>query len=346
MCFRKNVLKTLFPETCGFAQSNLRKTLAVSADPIQRRRTSVSARISWHTILACLCATSLAACGTLSGEAADPAGAADVDTPAGEPQPAAPPTATLTPEPAPPVEEGVQGWAVIAVKEDYSDVGMTDLRTGFLNVYELRSLLSYFGWQDDHIIELLDHFDAFDLRLALDWLAESADEDDVVLFFYQGHGTYTSDYLRWEEFFPEQWAEVPSQRRILVMETCFAGAFIAASEDDPNPHISVGAVAADELGWVGLWEEGLPIVGGAFTHFFLEAFTDPTADTDSDGAVSVQEAALFADENQRTYMWETVWPVEEFAEWKPLDPEAPHVVVDAAAGEPVYLDLSAYDRLH
>jgi hypothetical protein len=27
MCFQKNVLKTLFPETCGFAQIALRKTL-------------------------------------------------------------------------------------------------------------------------------------------------------------------------------------------------------------------------------------------------------------------------------------------------------------------------------
>jgi hypothetical protein len=27
LCFRKNVLKTLFPETCGFAQIALRKTL-------------------------------------------------------------------------------------------------------------------------------------------------------------------------------------------------------------------------------------------------------------------------------------------------------------------------------
>jgi hypothetical protein len=27
LCFRKNVLKTLFPETCGFAQTALRKTL-------------------------------------------------------------------------------------------------------------------------------------------------------------------------------------------------------------------------------------------------------------------------------------------------------------------------------
>jgi hypothetical protein len=34
MCFRKNVLKTLFPETYGFAQIALRKTLKCSREAL------------------------------------------------------------------------------------------------------------------------------------------------------------------------------------------------------------------------------------------------------------------------------------------------------------------------
>ena len=45
-------------------------------------------------------------------------------------------------------EEGIQGWAVLIAKEDYSDSGDVNLDTGFLNLVQLLSLLKYSGWQE------------------------------------------------------------------------------------------------------------------------------------------------------------------------------------------------------
>jgi hypothetical protein len=258
-------------------------------------------------------------------------------------------TASATPIPATPTStpsRAVQGWAVLAQKEDYTDVGepeSSNVHTNFLDLYRLRALLLYSGWEDSHVLELRDTFGQDEIRQALDWLAVFADADDLVLFYYHGHGSFLREDVRWSDFFAEDWAAVPSQRRLLVLDACHSGEFTAAVADDPLPHLSIASVSEDEFGWTGLWEEGLPIVGAVFTHYFIAAFSDPTADVDGDGAVSVQEAAVRAEEQQRGYMHNVVWTVPEFSfPEAAADPEYPHVVIDDTIGEPVYLDLDAY----
>jgi len=93
----------------------------------------------------------------------------------------------------------------------------------------------------------------------------------------------------------------------------------------------------------------LPIIGGVFTHYFVAAFSDPQADGDGDGFVSAQEAALLAERQKRAYFHEVIFAVPEFLEmyrapgYAPdQDPDYPHVVVDDALGEPLYLALDAY----
>ena len=53
----------------------------------------------------------------------------------------------------------------------------------------------------------------------------------------------------------------------------------------------MAATAASEYSWVDLEEEGLPIIGGVFTHYFASALDNPEAGANGDGWVSVQEAA-------------------------------------------------------
>ena len=48
----------------------------------------------------------------------------------------------------------VNGWAVLAEKDDYSDVGMTDLLIGYINITQLRQQLLDAGWRESHIHEL------------------------------------------------------------------------------------------------------------------------------------------------------------------------------------------------
>jgi hypothetical protein len=240
------------------------------------------------------------------------------------------------------------GWATLAEKDDYSDVEMTDLPVGYINITQLRQQLLDAGWQESHIHELRE-FDRETLQGGLDWLAENADQDDIVFLYVAAHGKYLKEVVAWDEFFAADWEQIPSHRRLLVVDSCQAANYTGAVSEDPAPYLSIAAVAGDEYGWSGLEEEGLPIIGGVFTHYFAAAFDDSNADTDGDGFVSAQEAALMAEGQQRTYMHDVVFAVPEFVEgyhkagaYPDKDPSFPHVVIDDTTGEPLYLTLDAY----
>ena len=259
------------------------------------------------------------------------------------------PTAVVT-EAAPKVEEQngdgvVQGWAVLAEKDNYDDVGMTNLPVDYIGISQLHQLLLDSGWQEAQIHEARE-FDRESLTAELDWLAENADQDDLVFVYVAAHGRYLRDVVRWSAFFGREWEGIPSHTQFLLIDACQAEEFTAAVASDPEPYLSIAAVASDEFGWSGLEEEGLPIIGGVFTHFFAAAFQDPETDTDGDGQVSVREAALWAEAQQRTYMHEVVFAVPEFVEdyhaigaYPERDPEFPHVVVQDTVGAPLYLEL-------
>ena len=251
--------------------------------------------------------------------------------------------------PGKPASDGVvKGWAVLAEKDDYSDVEMTNLLVDYINITQLRQQLLDAGWQENHIHELRE-FDWETLQDDLDWLAENADQDDIVFLYVAAHGKYLREVVTWNEFFASHWEQIPSHRRLLVIDSCPAANYTGVVSDDSAPYLSIAAVAGDEYGWSGLEEEGLPIIGGVFTHYFAAAFDDPNADTDSDGFVSAQEAARMAESQQRTYMHDVVFAVPEFLEMyqgggasPDKDPDFPHVVIDDAIGEPLYLGLHAY----
>jgi len=257
------------------------------------------------------------------------------------------PTPTCTPDP--PGDGVVRGWAVLAEKDDYQDVQMTDLPIDYVNVTLLRQQLLAAGWPESHIRELRE-FDADGIRQGLGWLAANADEDDVAFFYVFAHGRYLRQVVEWGEFFAADWTEVRSERRVLVVDACQAELLTDAVKDDPRPHLSIAAVNKDEFGWAGLEEEGLPIIGAVFTHYFAAALGDAsrTADADGNGRVSLQEAARQADAQQRAYMHDVILKVPEFVEmyhkigyYPERDPGFPHVVVDDAIGAPTYLELDA-----
>ncbi|MBN1872851.1 MAG: DUF885 family protein [Anaerolineae bacterium] len=252
-----------------------------------------------------------------------------------------------------PVGDGVvAGWAVLAEKDDYADVDMTPLPTDYINIVRLRQVMLDAGWQEDRIRDLRE-FDRADLREGLEWLAKNADADDRVFFYVAAHGSYLRDVVEWETFFVEDWATVLSPQRVLMVDACQAELVTADvcmrdSEGATQPCIAIAAVNEKEYAWAGLEEEGLPIIGGVFTYYFAAAFATPGADSNQDNRISVQEAAIWAEAQQRTYMHEVVFEVPEFVEMYPQvngrypadDPNFPHVVIDDTLGEPVYLELS------
>ena len=264
------------------------------------------------------------------------------------PGPLAPAPTQSTPTASVPAADVVTGWAVLAQKDDYSDVDMTDILVDYIGITQMRQALKEAGWDPDHIHELPE-FDRETLQDGLDWLEENGDENDVVFLYVAAHGSYLRNVLLWGDFFATEWEQIPSHRRLLVIDSCQAANYTDAVVGDPAPHLSIAAVAGDEYGWAGLEEEGLPIIGGVFTHYFAAAFGDPTADTDGDGFVSAQEAALLAETRQRAYMHDVVFAVPEFiamyheiGSYPDQDPDFPHVIVDDTIGEPLYLALDAY----
>ena len=48
----------------------------------------------------------------------------------------------------------VEGWAVLAEKDFYQDVDMTDLSVDYINIARMRQALEASGWNPDHIHEL------------------------------------------------------------------------------------------------------------------------------------------------------------------------------------------------
>jgi len=48
----------------------------------------------------------------------------------------------------------VNGWAVLAEKDNYDDVKMTNLPIGYTNTLQLRQVLLNFSWQASRIREV------------------------------------------------------------------------------------------------------------------------------------------------------------------------------------------------
>ena len=239
----------------------------------------------------------------------------------------------------------MDGWAVLAEKDDYSAEEMTNLPVDHIDIERMRQALIDRGWDPENIHELKE-FTKKDLLEELDWLEENADGNDIVFFYINAHGEYLRRILGWNDFFPGEWKQVDSPKRVLLVDSCSAARYIKPVRKDQEPHLSIAAVDQDEYGWKGLEEEGLPIIGGVFTYYFAEALSNTEADTDQDGAVSVQEAALMAESQQRVYMHEEVFAVPEFLEGyhhlgaePELDPTFPDVIIDDGIGEPLFLTL-------
>jgi len=244
----------------------------------------------------------------------------------------------------------VVGWAVLAEKDDYKGLHMDDMLVDYIDIARMRQTLENSGWNPDHIHDLRE-FDRETLQVELDWLEGNADENDIVILYVTAHGDYLSDVLKWRDFFADEWSQIPSQRRLLVVDSCQAANFTYAAISDPSPHLSIAAADGNEYSWKGLEEEGLPIIGGVFTYYFTIALDNPNTDTNNDGMVSVQEAVLMAGEQQRAYFHDVILVVPEFVDMfhalalaPERDPAYPHVIVDDTLGEPLFLTLDVYPQ--
>jgi len=243
-----------------------------------------------------------------------------------------------------PSSDGITNrYAVLMEKDQYDDVWMSNLRVDYVSMGLIEDLLLEAGWTSDNI-HAVPEFTQDDIVQQLNWLEEQTDGDDLVFFYVASHGRYLSDVINWSQVVPPEWEDIRSEKIVLV-DSCEAGKFIQSLADDPGEQIAIGAVQEYEYGWCGLEEEGLPIIGLVYTHYFSQAFQENGSDSNDDGHTSIQEAALWAETWQRIYMHEVVFEVPEFADdYRQLgidpenNPDFPQTVLFDTAEEDIFLD--------
>ena len=228
---------------------------------------------------------------------------------------------------AQPPNDPREGWAVLMEMNFYPSG--SDLETNYSDTRKWNSTLHALGWQSNHILIYQGPITQQTGVAALQFLALNADANDVVLFFIFAHGNYLLNDAHWQSWFPTYWTQLVSQEKLLVVAACTSALMLEHLYDDPAAHVHMASVESDEYAWAGLPSEGLPIIGEVFNHFLTNALVNGSADTNTDGEVTVEEAFYFASPLSRDYLSSVVFPAfPAFAEL--CNNTAPHPVIDDA----------------
>jgi hypothetical protein len=204
----------------------------------------------------------------------------------------------------------VDGWAVLLEMNEFPE-GLSDLPVEFINSERMQTVLLSLGWQSDHMYIIRDNLTISVVKEAVEWLINNTDCDDIGLLYIFTHGGWMRNLL-WNDWFPDEWEKLDTPKKILIVDTCSAEEFIEPIKNDLSSHISLACCSANEVSWAGLEEEGLPIIGSVWNYYFTNALCNSSADLDSNGFVSIEEAFNFSTPLVQRYMNETVFAVPEF----------------------------------
>lgn len=230
-------------------------------------------------------------------------------------------------------DASVGGWAVLLEMNEFPE-GWSDLPVEFINSERMQTALLSLGWQSDHIYVVHDNLTISVVKETVEWLVNNTDSDDIALLYIFTHGMWMRNVLLWNDWFPVEWEKMNTSKKILMVDTCSAEEFIEPIKNDPSPHVSLACCSADEVSWAGLEEEGLPIIGSVWNYYFTNALCNSTADLNSNGFISIEEAFNFSTPLVQQYMNETVFAVPEFLESYhdieiyPENDTYPHPVMD------------------
>ena len=213
-------------------------------------------------------------------------------------------------------EESIQvrpdnSWVVIMDLEKYPE-GYTDIITDNASAKRMKEMFLKMGVADDHIRMVLDEMQRSDVLDSLEWIKENADKNDVVFFYVSAHGRWLAREVMWEAFVSEEWLALDVSNKVLMIDSCNSGKFVNGFEDTPEAGMAFAVASSDEISWIGLEEEGLPIVGTVWAKYFTESVFDERADTNGDKLITMEEALNRATPQVHKYMREEVFVVEDF----------------------------------
>lgn len=202
-------------------------------------------------------------------------------------------------------------WVVIMDKETYPE-GFTDTVTDFVSAKRMQDMFAKIGVKDDNMRVVLDQVDRSDILDSLEWLSENADKDDVVFFYVTAHGEWLIREVMWEAFIAEEWLDLNIENKVLMVDACRSGKFVKGFDENPDSGMSFSVVSSNEIAWIGLEEEGLPIVGTVWAKYFTDSVFDKNADANGDKLITMEEAIEYTNPRVSKYMKEEVFAVDEF----------------------------------
>lgn len=208
-------------------------------------------------------------------------------------------TAALTPAP--------NAWAVLIEHNSFHG-RYPDLPVGYVNSTRMLTALVRRGVPADHILLIRDSVDPRLLDHATEWLAARVQPGDVALLYVAGEYKFYDRELMWDATLPGLWRRVPTSRRVLIVEACFAGRLTEAIKGMAG--VGLPAVGPNEWDWWGL--SGRFIRGGTFTYFLARALESQPPDTPLDFTEAFPQAVSGAREYFRTVITATPGALDSF----------------------------------
>ncbi|TFF85196.1 hypothetical protein EU523_00250 [Candidatus Heimdallarchaeota archaeon] len=169
------------------------------------------------------------------------------------------------------------------------------------NAIEFRDSLITNGWSEDNFQYLFgdDEITRLNLQIKMDDLEETVDANDVLVIFFGTHGhTCLRDVLHFNDWFHEEFLEIKTDYKILLIDSCHASEFITPllPYNQSESFYAMGSVSAEEFA-IGFddndaqnWQYSEPLFYGIISaHFWSEALVDSMADSNKDDFISLQE---------------------------------------------------------
>jgi hypothetical protein len=154
--------------------------------------------------------------------------------------------------------------------------------------------LKSLGYADDHVVGL-SNASRNRFRTAIGRLRRDVQKDDLLIVLLVGHGTVDDGQAKFNLVGPDMtardWADQLKTfpgRLIFVDTTSSSFPFLRQLARPGRIVVTATDSIAQEFETV-------------FPEFFVKAFSDPAADSDKDGRVSVFEAFVYASTNVRTW---------------------------------------------